>query len=223
MTIRISNQLNKIFSFDSKLLDKYFIINNVHSLDDVIDKYKSNGKKSLEERDLFYKKWKPCLLKTMDTSDIYNFFEESSKIWTLMMLKKNVLSKDVDEFNIYMNILKDNSLSILKRFETVCNKAKHMKIFSGISYGITSSILSILYPEECIVYNNASNDFLEYFNIKMQNTNGKKPIDRYFQYSLFGRILKEKYNFRDLIEVDCFIGFVKVNYLKNNKTSGRFA
>jgi len=214
MKIGISNRLNKIFTFDSKLLDKYFAIKDVNSLNKIIDEYELKGKKLLEERDIFYQKWKPYLMNKMSSTDIYNFFEESSKIWTLMMLKKNLLSNDVDEFNDYMKILNDNNLSILKRFEIVCNKAKSGKIFSGISYGITSSILSILYPTECIVYNNASNDFLEYFNIKMQNSNSKKPVNRYFQYSLFGRILKEKYSFRDLVEVDCFIGFVKVNYLK---------
>jgi HKD family nuclease len=212
--IVITNKINKIFTFDSKLLDKYFEIKNVNSLNEIIDEYKLKGKKSLEERDVFYRKWKPYLMNEMSSENIYNFFEESSKIWTLMMLKKNILSNDVNEFNDYMKILNDNNLSILKRFEIVCNKAENGKIFSGISYGITSSILSILYPTECIVYNNASNDFLEYFNIRMQKSNGGKPINRYFQYSLFGRILKEKYDFRDLVEVDCFIGYVKVNYLK---------
>jgi HKD family nuclease len=217
MKVGISNKLNKIFTFDSKLLDKYFDIKDANSLNKIIGEFKLKGKKSLEERDVFYLKWKPCLMKEMSSTDIYNFFEESSKIWTLMMLKKNILSNDVDEFNDYMRILNDNNLSILERFEIVCNKAESGKIFSGISYGITSSILSILYPTECIVYNNASTDFLGYFNIKMQKSNSKKPINRYLQYSLFGRILKEKYNFRDLVEVDCFIGFVKVNYLKNNR------
>ncbi|WP_461245730.1 phospholipase D-like domain-containing protein [Treponema sp. R6D11] len=214
MKIGISNKLNKIFTFDSKLLDKYFEIKDVNSLSKIIDEYRLNGKRTLEERDIFYQKWKPCLMNEMSSTDIYNFFEESSKIWTLMMLKKNILSGDVDEFNDYMKILNNNNLSILKRFEFVCNKAKSGKIFSGISYGITSLILSILYPTECIVYNNASKGFLEYFNIKMQKSNSKKQTNKYFQYSLFGKILKEKYNFRDLVEVDCFIGFVKVNYFK---------
>jgi HKD family nuclease len=212
--IKISNKLNKIYTFDSKLLDKYFEIKNGNSLNKIIEEYNLKGKNHLGERDIFYQKWKPYLMNEMSSTDIYNFFEESSKIWTLMMLKKNILSNDVNEFNDYMKILNDNNLSILKRFEIVCNKAESGKIFNGISYGITSSILSILNPTECIVYNNASNEFLEYFNIKMLNSNDKKPISKYFQYSLFGKILKEKYNFRDLVEVDCFIGYVKVNYLK---------
>jgi hypothetical protein len=215
MKIEMTSKLHKIVTFNSKLLDKYLVFDNVNYLNDIINEYKSNGKEALEERDLFYQKWKPCLLKTMTPHEIYNFFGETSKFWNLRMLKKDIFTTDLNEFNDYMNILKDDNLSISKRFDIICNEAKYKKIFGVIGCCIASAILSILYPKECIVYTRARDDFLKYFNIKMQNTTGKKSIlDEYFQYSFFGRIFKEKYNFRDLAEVDCFVGFVKVNYLK---------
>jgi len=211
--IEINNKLEKINTFNSKYIDKYFEVNNIEKLNQVIEEYKLKGKESLKERDSFYEKWKPYFMKKMSSTDIYNFFYESSKIWTLMKLKKIYISKDADVFNKYMEILNDNNISILKRFDIVCNSKKNKQIIKGIKDGITSIILSFLYPKECIVYNTASNELLKYFNIRIKYSINKRLTYKYLQYSFFGRWLKENYNFRDFVDVDNFIGFVKVNYL----------
>jgi len=212
MTLMISNMLQKIFNFDSVLLDKYFSINEIDKFNNIVNQFKKN-KESLEKRSIFYEKWKEYLSRKMTSDEIYLFFEEASDFWTLMELKKNILSEDEKEFNDLLNILNDQNLSIYKRFELACNKKNEGKVFDGIGPGITSTILSILYPDYCIVYNNASNDFLDYFNIESK-IKENKPVNKYYQYLLFCKIIMEKYNFENLIEVDCFIGYVKVNYLR---------
>ena len=195
-------------------MNKYFKIENIDNLDNIVNKYKENDNISLVARDVFYKKWRDYLLRKMEPNEIYDFFEDASVFWTLMQLKKNIFSEDCDEFNECLNILRNENISLLERFSNVCDKTNGINILKGIGPGITSTMLSILYPDSCIVYNNASNDFLNYFNIEKTNFKGKKAEDKYYQYILFSKILMEKYKFKNLIEVDCFIGYVKINYLR---------
>jgi hypothetical protein len=150
----------------------------------------------------------------MTSDEIHDFFDEAGKIWTLMTLKKNILSETSIEFNKFLNVVNNNSESVYNRFEKICNKASSTgKIFNQISYGITSTILSILYPDECIVYNNASDIFMEYFGITLKSKRGEKVVDKYYRWSLFCKLMLEKYKLNDLLDVDCFIGFIRVNYL----------
>jgi hypothetical protein len=216
MKLTVSNMLQKIFSFDSALLDKYFSINRAVEFNSILNKFMEQKEESIKKRYIFYEKWKNYLSREMVSDEIYSFFEEASDFWTLMELKKNILSEDEKEFNSLLDILNNQNLSIYKRFELACNKKNENKVFGGIGPGITSTILSILYPDICIVYNNASNDFLNYFNIESIIKNNK-TTNKYYQYLLFCKIIMEKYNFKNLIEVDCFIGYVKINYLRNEK------
>lgn len=212
----INNLITKIFSFESKIIDKYFKINNQLRLDEEIHNYNETKTDELEFRRSFYKKWKCFLTENMKPTEIHDFFDEAGKIWTLMTLKKNIVSEASDEFNNYLDFIRDNKESIYKRFEIVCNKASSGKSFNNISHGITSTILSIIYPDECIVYNNASDDFMNFFGIELKSEKSEKTVDKYFRWILFCNFLKNKYKFEDLLDVDCFIGYIKVKYLRNN-------
>jgi HKD family nuclease len=215
MKIKLTNLVTKIINFESSYMDKYFTINNKIKFDAEIVNYNKNKSEWLDNRYSFYNKWKNYLLRDMKPDEIYTFFDEAGKIWTLMTLKKNILSDAANEFNAFLNIIRDTNKSIYNRFEIICNKASSGKLFHQISYGITSTILSIIYPNECIVYNNASDKFMEYFDVQLKGLKGEKRVDRYYRWSLFCKLLKEKYNLIDLLDVDCFIGFIKVNYLRN--------
>ena len=216
MKLTASNMLQKIFSFESALLDKYFSIHRVVEFNNILNKFMEQKEESMKKRYIFYEKWKNYLSREMVSDEIYSFFEEASDFWTLMELKKNILSEDEKEFNCLLDILNNQNLSIYKRFELACNKKNENKVFGGIGPGITSTILSVLYPDICIIYNNASDGFLNYFNIESKTKNNK-ITNKYYQYLLFCKMIMEKYNFKNLIEVDCFIGYVKINYLRNEK------
>lgn len=216
-TLRWTNRLQKLKNFTNELTKDIFTLEKDNLLTDLKNKfYDTNRDEWINQRNLFYAKWKDKLQSfKLTKQEVHDFFEESATIWTLFGLKKNLLSERVDEFNKYLSILNNEKISIFDRYNNVCGKDNDDAV-DGIGRAITSSILNILYPDTCPVFNNASDAVLEFFGYSANKKRGESPAEKYTRFRLISFVLKDKYKFNDLVEVDCFVGYIKVNYLKNN-------
>ncbi|UTD04975.1 hypothetical protein E4N80_05545 [Treponema denticola] len=135
----------------------------------------------------------------------------------IIWVEKNLLSEKSDDFNRYLSVLNDEKKSIFERYNLVCNKGEEDNIH-GIGRAITSSILNILYPEKCPVFNNASDQVLEYFGLHENKKHGESLATKYTRFRLISSVLRDKYKFQDLVEVDCFIGYIKTKYINSENT-----
>lgn len=215
--------IKKLNNFTNDLTKDIFSLEKEIQLQILKQKFEESDKnKWVTQRKNFYKNWKEKLQKGMDKEEIHDFFEEAASIWTLFGLKKNILSENPDKFNNFLSVLNNKSISIYERYNSTVKKDEEESV-DGIGRAITSSILNILYPETCPVFNNASDAVFEYFGIHENRNRGETPAEKYTRFRLISLILKDKYDFTDLVEVDCFIGYIKVHYINQNNNVTQFS
>lgn len=213
-----STNLQKLHNFTNALTKDFFSLEKEKQLLEFYEEFKLTEKNNwLKKRNDFYKKWNPILKRKVTKNEIHNFFEESANLWTLFELKKNWISEKSDDFNRYLSVLNDEKKSIFERYNLVCKKGEEENVF-GIGRAITSSILNILYPGKCPVFNNASDKVLEYFGIHENKKHGESPAAKYTRFRLISSVLRDKYKFQDLVEVDCFVGYIKTKYINSENT-----
>lgn len=212
----ITNSIVKLNNLKNDNINGIFSIEEDNRLNSLAKEFVESHESEhwINTRNTFYIRWRQKLTGEMSSDDIHAFFEESASIWTLFGLKKNILSERSNEFNSYLGILNDHKLSFHNRIELVCNKTNDGEKFDGVGRAISSSILNILNPNECPVFNNASDDVLKYFKITEKKFKGEKIADKYIRFTLLSLILMNKLGFNNLVEVDCFIGYIKTRYLR---------
>lgn len=59
---------------------------------------------------------------------------------------------------------------------------------------------------------------LEYFGLHENKKHGKSLATKYTRFRLISSVLRDKYKFQDLVEVDCFIGYIKTKYINSENT-----
>lgn len=207
-----------IKDFSIELLKDIFTEDIIHKMQKYKDIFMEEGfSEWIQERHVFYGKYREILRSNeMTSDDIYNFFDECGHFWTMLAMKKNILAKKVQSFNELLVILNDNNRSYYQRFQDFITKHEQEEDIDGVGRAIVSSILNILYPNECPVFNSASDKVLDFFGIKTKKNRLETDADKYIRYMLLCQIIKESLGFNDLVEVDCFVGFIKTKEINQN-------
>ena len=195
----------KINNFKDLNTDSVFRFEDENRLNSLYEKYSTEEKQEWEShRQEFYQYWKPFFYQHFSEEQKSEFFFQANRVWGSMARTEGKI--DLDTFNKCIDIANTQNKSFLLKFN-------EMNQYTGIGQLNASAILSILEPDKCPALNTVGNRVME--NLKIFADISNDNLVKYFRYTLLTHILQEKLNIQHLYEVDCFIGYVYVNYVKD--------
>ena len=157
-----------------------------------------------KHRKEFYQYWRPYFTQNFTETQKNTFFSQADQIWNKISRTKSKIS--LDDFNACINIANSQNKSFLIKF-------KEMVQYNGIRELNASIILSILEPDKYPALSGIGEQVIE--KLKIFSNISNDVLVKYFRYTLLTHILQEKLHIKHLYEVDCFIGYVYVNYVKD--------